>query len=349
MGSIGDHLIALPVYRAIRAQHAESPLVLISNVPASGNPKLVGPAGILPPTLFDDIRAYPALSGWRNFGQVIRLFRDLGLTHLYYLMPKRTQVQFIRDSLVLPLLAGRIIGLNRAATEPVRPLGEGLYEHEADRLARAVGLGQANRSVAALSLEPTETELARIRSHVGNARGTVVMSVGTKCEVKHWGADNWRQLTERLGSLPGLEKLILVGSADEYQECEQIRTIWPRQAVNLCGQLSARESAALMAASELFIGHDSGPMHLAAAANVPLVAIFSSRAPRGMWFPLSARHRVHYTEIDCMGCGLERCVTRQKACIAAISVDEVFESCWSLLQQVRRQEQMRQPAARIMG
>jgi ADP-heptose:LPS heptosyltransferase len=175
------------------------------------------------------------------------------------------------------------------------------------------------------------------------------MSVGTKCEVKHWGADNWRQLTQRLSALPGLEQLFLVGSADEHQECEDIRCLWPRRAVNLCGQISARESAALMAAADLFVGHDSGPMHLAAAANAPLVAIFSSRAPKGMWFPLSARHRVHYTDIDCMGCGLERCVVRQKACINAISVDEVLESCWSLLEQVRRQEQIRQPAVRITG
>ena len=86
-----------------------------------------------------------------------------------------------------------------------------------------------------------------------------------------------------------------------------------------------------MASAKLFVGHDSGPMHMAAAVGVPIVAIFSSRSLPGQWFPLTERSRTHYTVIDCMGCGRERCDDLRKACIERISVDEVFASCVAML------------------
>jgi heptosyltransferase-3 len=335
VGSIGDHVIAIPVYRALRERHANDTLCLMSNIPVNGNHKLVGPAAILPPDLFQSIYAYPALTGWRNVAEIVHLFRHLRLDRLYYVMPKRTPAQLWRDRIALGLLVRQVVGLNRAAIEPRWPVGDrGLYEHEADRLARAIGLpaGRAQRDPESLSLGLTAQERASIRLAAGRrSGGAVVASVGTKCEVKHWGAAKWRQLIEGLGTFGELGRLFLIGSGDEHDESEALRAVWPREAVNLCGKLSTRQSAALMAECSLFVGHDSGPMHLAAAVGIPVVAIFSSRALPGVWYPLSDSARVHYTPIDCMGCGLERCIDRRKACIEAISVEAVLASCRELL------------------
>jgi hypothetical protein len=65
------------------------------------------------------------------------------------------------------------------------------------------------------------------------------------------------------------------------------------RAVNLCG-LKVRENAALIEAAALFIGHDSGPMHMAAAVGTPLVAVFSRLWVRGIWYPMSPRAVVLY-------------------------------------------------------
>jgi ADP-heptose:LPS heptosyltransferase len=332
IGSIGDHVIALPIYRHLRALHASDSLTLITNVPASGNPKVVGPASILPPNLFDDSQSYPLLSGWRNAIAVMRLFRRLRLDRLYYLMPRRTSAQFRRDSIALRLLVRELVGLNAAATEAIRPVGStGLYEHEADRLARAIGLAAADRALHSLSLDLTAEERSSARKLAGLARGAVVISVGTKCDVNHWGRDNWRQLIARLGRLTSIEQLFLVGSADEYAECDELRASWPRDSANFCGRLSPRQSAALMAESKLFVGHDSGPMHLASAVGVPVVAIFSSRNLPGTWYPLNPRSRIHFTVIDCMGCGRLRCEDLHKACINAVNVEDVYASCREML------------------
>jgi ADP-heptose:LPS heptosyltransferase len=53
-------------------------------------------------------------------------------------------------------------------------------------------------------------------------------------------------------------------------------------------------SAAILAQARLFLGHDSGPMHLAAAAGAPVVAIFSARCRPGQWFPGGPRTTVLY-------------------------------------------------------
>ena len=94
--------------------------------------------------------------------------------------------------------------------------------------------------------------------------------------------------------------------------------------MNLCGKLTPRESAACFARSKLFLGHDSGPMHLAAAVGTPCVAIFAARNLPRVWFPYGKQHRVIYHEVDCMGCGLETCIVEGKRCLRGISVDEAY-------------------------
>jgi ADP-heptose:LPS heptosyltransferase len=159
----------------------------------------------------------------------------------------------------------------------------------------------------------------------------LVLSIGTKLDVNHWGMANWSALVRELANLPEIERLVCIGAPDEFTDSEVLRRHWPRESYNFCGRLSPRQSAAVLAGAILFVGHDSGPMHLAAAVDVPIVAIFSSRNLPGLWFPLSARKHVHYTMIACRGCGRLRCDDRDKECIRSISVAEVFISCVAAL------------------
>ncbi len=86
-----------------------------------------------------------------------------------------------------------------------------------------------------------------------------------------------------------------------------------------------------MELATLFVGHDSGPMHLAAAIGLPCVAIFSAHNKPGPWFPFGEGHRVIYHKVECYDCGLEKCERYAKKCIASITVDEVLEAATELL------------------
>src|SRR5919106_1776569 len=120
--------------------------------------------------------------------------------------------------------------------------------------------------------------------------------------------------------------LAMLGAADERARSDALAANWPGNRANLCGRLTVRESAAALTRARIYLGHDSGPMHLAAAVGTPCVAVFSSRNLPGEWFPYGDRHRVLYHSISCQGCRLEVCVERQKACIRSITVDQVARS-----------------------
>jgi ADP-heptose:LPS heptosyltransferase len=101
--------------------------------------------------------------------------------------------------------------------------------------------------------------------------------------------------------------------------------------VNLCGKLTPRESAAAFARAELFVGHDSGPMHLSACVGTPVVAIFAARNIPRQWFPFGDRHRVVYHRVECWGCGLETCIEQRKKCLMSITVEEVMDEVRGVL------------------
>ena len=336
VGSLGDHLIALPLYRRLRGLHARDRLVLVSNLPTAGNPKLVGPSSVLPDGLFDEYLNYPVGSDWRSILRKVRLFRGAQLALLYYLMPMRTPRQLARDGLFFRFLGLRVIGLaSDVASGPLQYLeSSGRYEHESARLARGIQALQDGllNSPESRSMGITDSELNEARSLLGaNSTVTVTINIGGKFEVKDWGVENWSELIRRLASVENIGRLVFIGSADEADYSERLRLLWPRRSENFCGKISPRLSAAVLGQTQLFVGHDSGPMHMAAAVNVPIVAIFCSRDPKGQWFPLSENARVHYTSIECMGCGRIRCEDRQQECIRRITVEEVFQSCLAAL------------------
>lgn len=205
-------------------------------------------------------------------------------------------------------------------------------EPEAARLTRNLAvLGNPHLdSPAAWDLHLTAAEHARAASYLTPAgnRPILAVSVGTKVQAKDWGRDNWQTLLARLARLLPDHALALAGAPEESEASQFAAAHWPfhnsGSVINLCGQLTPRESAAAFARARLFIGHDSGPMHLAAAVQTPTVAIFAARNIPRVWFPFGPRHRVLYHRTDCWGCGLETCLIERKKCLTAISVDEVF-------------------------
>ena len=72
-------------------------------------------------------------------------------------------------------------------------------------------------------------------------------------------------------------------------------------------------------------------MHLAAAAGIRCVALFSAREWNGLWHPYGPGHRVLRTHIDCENCKLVECVVRRNECLNRISVDTVVRNCAEVL------------------
>ena len=217
---------------------------------------------------------------------------------------------------------------------------EKALEPEAGRLCRNLAeLGDGRLDDAeSWDLHLTEGERRRAAEavHFEGDRPIIAVSVGTKVQSKDWGRENWRGLLGRLASLYPGYTLALTGAPEESEASEFAADGWREVAgnegvVNLCGVLTPRESAAVFELAKVFIGHDSGPMHLAAAVQTPCIAIFAARNKPRVWFPYGEKHRVIYHKTDCWGCGLETCIEQKKKCIVSITIDEVIAEIRAVL------------------
>ena len=83
-----------------------------------------------------------------------------------------------------------------------------------------------------------------------------------------------------------------------------------------------RDLAALFASCSLFIGNDSGAMHVAAAAGLPVIGIFGSTDPEGT-APVTEQFTLIREAVSCSPCFLRRCPVDHR-CMTRISVDSVF-------------------------
>jgi ADP-heptose:LPS heptosyltransferase len=158
----------------------------------------------------------------------------------------------------------------------------------------------------------------------------VAASIGTKSTLNDWGSDNWRQVLEALAREFPAHGLVLLGSGEERARSEGLAAAWAGPRANLCGATSPRVTAAILTRAALFLGHDSGPMHVAAAAGAPVVAVFSARNPPGQWFPGGTGHAVLYPQSFYDPARRED-AAHQQAAINSISVEDVFRAARSRL------------------
>ncbi len=346
LGSLGDTVVALPALHLVARAFPDADRRMLTNIPISA--KAPAAAAVLDGS--------GLVHGYFNYRVGTRRVLDLAALWwelvrwrpqvLVYLAAFRGAQAVARDTRFFSLCGiTRQIGLP-VKLEMQRNLWQesaGALEPEAERLARNLAvLGDARLDDPAswdLVLQPAEIAVARESLEPVRGRPLIAVSVGTKMQAKDWGRENWRCLLRELAlAFPG-HALVLCGSPDEYDASEYAAAGWRGSgseaiAINLCRGLLPRECAAVFAQARIFIGHDSGPMHLAAAVRTPCVAIFAARNRPRVWFPYGPRHRVLYHQVDCWGCGLETCVAEQKKCILSITVAEVLAEVRAVLEGV---------------
>ena len=142
-------------------------------------------------------------------------------------------------------------------------------------------------------------------------------------QAKDWGQENWRSLLVRLNAEHPQYGLALIGAREETAVAEYAAQEWTGPKVNLCGCLTPRETAAVLEHASVFLGPDSGPMHLAASVGVTCVIAFSAAGLPGVWYPAGPQHQIVYHQTSCHGCKLETCVVEGRRCLTSITVEEM--------------------------
>jgi ADP-heptose:LPS heptosyltransferase len=333
LGSLGDAVVALPALRLVARAFPEAARVLLTNSNASS--QAVPMMDVLQSTgLIHGCIEYPiGMRNVRALWDLRRQIRELRPQVLVYLAEPRGCIKAWRDALYFTACGiPRLYGVPFfARLQMSLPVDDSAFEYEGARLLRCIrALGRFDLNApGAFDLALTQAEHMAAQGALGALgadRSLIAISIGAKDNVKDWGDWNWAALLMRLRDrLPGWG-LVLLGADVERDRSQALLEQWQGAGLNLCGTLSVRQSAAVLSHARVFCGHDSGPLHLAAAVRTPCVAVFSSRNLPGVWFPYGTQHKVIYHRIECEGCKRALCLDRDKECMRSITVDEVLRA-----------------------
>jgi heptosyltransferase-2 len=147
-------------------------------------------------------------------------------------------------------------------------------------LIRLIGDPGENTSMEfPLEAHDTESAKAIIQSTIPGFRRIACLHPGASTQSKRWPIENYREIAVRL--VKSGCGIILVGNPSEYPLCSQISNCFQNgSCLNACGRMDLMQTGALIDASHLFIGNDSGPMHIAIARKKPTIGLIGPYHPR---------------------------------------------------------------------
>jgi ADP-heptose:LPS heptosyltransferase len=324
-GNIGDAVVALPCFHAIARAFPRHRKVLLTNAATAARASPV--ETVLEGTgLIDSALYFPVGRGkFTRSLALARELRQLEADTLVYLAPRTSSLQVYRD-----LLFFRAAGIRRVIGVPwgigarqcqVDPSTHEL-EPEAERLARILGANfPVDLSPASWDLRLTPQEHATATRHLSGLlgwRSLVALAPGAKTPAKDWGEERWAALIRLLRvRLPALS-LVFVGAPDECALTERLALAWGGIKRNVCGELTPRESAAVLSRCNMLVCHDSGPMHLAASQGTRCVALFGNFNRPRQWFPYGRNHVVIHEPAGVQSISVGRVADAVEAAIRAL-------------------------------
>ena len=346
IGHLGDTLVSLPAFWAIRKYYPDAHLTLLTNSNAN-NPNYILAQNVLPKEdLFDDWLIYPSelgkLQSLLTFSKLFLEIRRRKFDALFYLTTRNRTVEqikrdawFFRSAGIKNIIGTEYLLKNLLDTNVSRPLP--FIESEKDFLINCLRFehiqikdtGNLKPDLRLVENEIYEAE-KWLEENCGKYLQTnklLAVAPSGKWKSKIWSEDSFAEVVQNL-----IEKAdvfpIVFGGAEDKEKGNRLIGQW-KTGANAAGTLNIRQAAAALSKCRIYLGNDTGTMHLAASVGVPCVAIFSAIDWAGRWIPFGENHRIFRETVPCEGC-LSSVCKFQHECMKAIKTDEVFAQCLSL-------------------
>ncbi len=349
---IGDVLFSLPLLHALREQEPNGFLGYLCN---RRTQEMVESWPLLDwTTVFekDEFRAQWGRSKRRGLGLLSRLLRD---------------IQSRRFDALIDLSLGWHVGLGGLLAGIPERVGFDFRQRGRFLTRRLVIQGFQDRPVAEYFLDllpllgfllprriqrsfplpkSIESEADRYLESIGSSGGDRWVGVvpgggaswGRQASFKQWPPPHFSRIADRIGQRYEA-KIVLIGDASEAALCRNVASGMRRKALLATGVPSLLLLAALLKRSEMVLGNDSGPMHLAASMGTKTVSLFGP-VDGSVYGPFPAResygsHRVVSKGLACRPCyrgfRFPPCPW-ENGCLRELSVEEVWEAVVDLME-----------------
>lgn len=296
-GSLGDGVLSLPALHALAARFPGAEMRILTNSPVDARmapmQDLLGGTGLVAGFFVFPARGRSAAT-WLDLARQIRAW---GPNRVAYLSEPSRPLALAREAVFFALC-----GVRHFICLPFGPdlrtyrrLGERLWESEAQRLLRVTGttVPPADAWDAGFSAAEEAEAEALLAGWPGRPRFIVACAGGKRAD-QDWGDANWRAVLGALGERHPDLGLAFVGATEEAERADRLAADWRGPTLNLCGRTAPRFAGLVMRRALFYLGHDSGPMHLAALVGIPCIAVINARAKPGVWFPQGDGHTVFY-------------------------------------------------------
>ncbi|MPL68905.1 Lipopolysaccharide core heptosyltransferase RfaQ [bioreactor metagenome] len=324
LSAIGDVIHALPIASALKKDNPDVKITWIVEKPAydllTNNP-------YIDEIIVFDKKKYKSITGLLKYGT--KLARELH-SHNFDLA---IDLQGLFKSAAIALLSGakkRLVYCNaRELSHLVSRRVDGKYSegHVVDRYLDAVRhlgivIDKPHFEVTVTDKEAARTKAITNKAGLDITKPYVVLAPGTNWPNKCWPTSQFSALADKLFDR-GIIPVVIGGPKDDrlYDDIAANTNIPP---VDLIGKTNLKELAYIIKHARVFVGGDTGPMHLAAAVHTPVVALFGPTDPNRNG-PYGSGHLVLITGHLCKGCWRRQC-PEGKDCLAEIAVNEVFEA-----------------------
>jgi len=333
LGGIGDVLLSTPALRAIAEYYPEARLNLLVV------PRVTSLAKTLP--YIKEVHVWHlhgAYSMLINFFMLLRLRNrkiDLGINMRTIVSERSAKKVNLLFRIINPKIkAGRNTegwGSFFAISIPETERGE-KFEMEYDiDLACALGAKATDKNLdIPLDAASVETINLIFRYHHFEQNDIIIGIHPGGNPTHRWPAENFTQVIKEISKEFPHAKFVITGDKSEVNLGEVLARANPKTTYNLAGKLGILEVCALIKKTALFIANDTGIMHIAAALNTPLIAIFGPGYltrfdPRN----ISGNAAVLYKKTECAPCNLPACDTLE--CLKHIEPEEVTVTALKIL------------------
>ena len=310
LSSIGDVILTTPVLAAIKKKYPDARIDFVVMEPfkdaISGNPHIDNLI------LFDKTK-YQGIGGIYRFAQTLK-----GI-HYDLIIDLHAK---IRSRLIALFITGKVLRYKKRALwkSLLVPLRLARY-HVDDTIVRNYFRPLEKIHVyftrEDLSFDFTAQNSVKVKPY----QGAVIMAPGAANPTKQWPASHFADLGKMLD-----DPIVLIGGKDEYQICQEICDAVGDRCHNLAGQLSLKESGALIATAKFIVCNDSGPFHMARGTQTKAYVIFGPTDPN--MFSYNEKTVLIYAGLDCAPCSLhgdKECPQGHFNCMLSLTPEKVYE------------------------